>query len=348
MSLRITAIGPGATIQDGGRHGLLRFGVTPAGPMDWVAQRSANLALGNEAEAAVVEIPAGGFTVSCEDRPVTLAFAGGDFSWKREGERLPAAARITLQPGVVLTAKAGTWGSFAYLAVRGGIDVPKVMGSRSTHMRSNLGGMNGRMLAAGDLLVPARLVGPPSDEAAIEAPWLAKHFEPARELTLIRAIAGPQDDYFGPEALAIFFGEPFVLTPAADRMAYKFTGPRIAHARDFNIVTDGVAFGAVQIAGDAQPIVQMADRAPTGGYAKIAHVARADIGRLAQLRPGESCRFTRVGADEARAALLALEDQIKGTGSFLPPLKRIPTTESLLAANLIGGVTDGSAPDDRA
>ncbi|MDR3462791.1 MAG: biotin-dependent carboxyltransferase family protein [Beijerinckiaceae bacterium] len=347
MSLRVTAIGPGATIQDGGRHGLLRFGVTPAGPMDWVAMRTANLALGNEAEAAAVEIPGGGLTVTCEERPVTVAFAGGDFSWKREGEPLPPAARVTLRPGGVLTAKAGARGSFAYLAVRGGVDVPEVMGSRSTHMRSSLGGMNGRMLAAGDLLVPAQLSGPASAEGAVEAPWLANHFEPVRELTLIRAVAGPQDDYFGSEALAIFFGEPFVLTPAADRMAYKFAGPRIAHVRDFNIVTDGVALGAVQIAGDGQPIVQMADRAPTGGYAKIAHVARADIGRLAQLRPGESCRFARVGVDEARAALLALEDDVFATDSTIRPLTRSPTTESLLATNLIGGVTDGTTPDER-
>ncbi|MGD0635340.1 MAG: biotin-dependent carboxyltransferase family protein [Beijerinckiaceae bacterium] len=341
MSLRITAVGPGATIQDGGRHGLLRFGVTPAGPMDWVAMRTANLALGNAADAAAVEIPAGGLTVTCEERPVTLAFAGGDFSWKRDGERLPPAARITLQPGGILTARAGAWGSFSYLAVPGGVDVPEVMGSRSTHMRSNLGGMNGRMLTPGDLLLPAQPAGTRGDEAVIGAAWLAQDFTP------IRAVPGPQDDYFGPEALAVFFGEPFVLTPAADRMAYKFTGPRIAHIRDFNIVTDGVALGAVQIAGDGQPLVQMADRAPTGGYAKIAHVARADIGRLAQLRPGESCHFIKVSSEEARAALLALEDQVNGTPSFLQPLKRIPTTETLLAANLIGGVTDGRTPEER-
>jgi biotin-dependent carboxylase-like uncharacterized protein len=341
MSLRITAAGPGATIQDGGRHGLLRFGVTPAGPMDWVAMRTANLTLGNEADAAVVEIPGGGLTVTCEERPVTLAFAGADFSWKRDGERLPPAARIILQPGGILTARAGAWGNFSYLALPGGIDVPEVMGSRSTHVRSNLGGLNGRMLAPGDLLLPAQPAGTRGGEAIVDAPWLTRDFTP------IRAVAGPQDDYFGPKALAVFFGAPFVLTPAADRMAYKFAGPRIAHILDFNIVTDGVALGAVQIAGDGQPIVQMADRAPTGGYAKIAHIARADIGRLAQLRPGESCHFMNVSPDKARAALLALEDQVSGTSSFLQPLKRIPTTESLLAANLIGGVTDGRMPEEQ-
>jgi allophanate hydrolase subunit 2 len=132
-----------------------------------------------------------------------------------------------------------------------------------------------------------------------------------------------------------------VLTPAADRMAYKFAGPPIAHQADFNIVSDGVALGAVQIAGDGQPMVLMADRQPTGGYPKIAHVCRADIGRLAQLRPGDACRFRAIDQEEARVALLALEHEVATVMALLTPLRKAFTAESLLGANLIGGVVDG-------
>lgn len=335
MSLRITATGPGATIQDAGRRGYLRFGVTPAGPMDWVAMVTANIALGNRPGAAAIEIAGGGLTAVCEDQPVTLAFAGADFIWKRDGERLPAAGRITLQPGETLSARAGAWGGFTYIAVSGGFDIPEVMGSRATHMRSSVGGLNGRMLAAGDLLLPAGDDSGDGTDAVITAPWLAPPEEP------VLVVLGPQDDHFTPEALALLGEAAFTLTPAADRMAYKFSGPRLTHRIDFNIVTDGVALGAVQVAGDGQPMVQMADRASVGGYPKIAHIARASIGQLAQLRPGQPCRFKPVPADEARDILLALEDRVALTQDYMQPLKRVPTTESLLAVNLIGGVTDG-------
>ena len=331
--LTIESAGPGATIQDSGRFGWLRFGVTPAGPMDWVAFETANLALGNAPGAAAIEIGPGGLALAT-DTPVPLAFAGGGFVWTRGGRELPAAACILLRPGETLRARAGRWGSFAYCAVPGGIDVAEVMGSRATHVRSGLGGLNGRMLRAGDGLPPAAEIDPP-DDAEIRAPWLA------RPEALLRVVLGPQDDYFTDAAIATLQGSDFTLTGAADRMAYKLEGPKLAHAKDFNVVSDGIALGAIQVAGDGQPMVLMADRQPTGGYAKIAHVCRADIGTLAQMRPGESCRFRAVAADEARAVLAKLEDRIATTPERLAPLRLLPTAASLAQANLVGGVTDG-------
>jgi biotin-dependent carboxylase-like uncharacterized protein len=333
MALRITAVGPGATIQDGGRTGFLRFGVTPSGPMDWTALWSANLVLGNAADAAAVELAAGGLTLVAET-PLTVAFAGGGFAWTLDGRSLPPAARVALDAGAVLRARAGAWGTFAYLAVPGGLDTEPVMGSRSTHLRSHLGGLDGRMLAVGDHLAPLEPQRAPQEAVAIAAPWLSRTESP------IRVVLGPQDDYFTPEALALFCAETFVLTPAADRMAYTFAGPRIAHKGDFNIVSDGVALGAIQVAGNGHPLVLMADRQPTGGYPKIAHVCRADIGRLAQLRPGDRCRFEAVDTEAARRALLDLEDQVATVTGFCQPLRNAITAEALLAANLIGGVVD--------
>lgn len=327
--------GPGATIQDGGRHGYQRYGVTPAGPMDWVAFRTANCALGND-RAAAIEVSTGGVEVICEGAPLALAFAGGAFLWRRDGVLLPQAARLLLEPGKTLAARAGYSGAFAYLAVEGGFETPVTMGSRATHVRSAMGGIEGRMLRAGDVLPAASTERPDSAsfEATIDAPWLAREPDP------FRVVLGPQDDYFTVESLNVFFEGQFTLTPAADRMAYRFDGPDIAHAGGYDIVSDGVALGAIQIAGDKKPLILMADRQPTGGYPKLGHVVRADIGRLAQMRPGETCRFRAVSAAEARAALLLREDEIAETVNCLRPLRRALTSESLFEANLIDGIVD--------
>ncbi len=339
--LRILSAGPGATIQDAGRHGYLRYGVTPAGPMDWTAFQTVAFALGNDEKATAIEVSVGGVSVGAEDGPLVIAFAGGAFDWRRDGQALPAAARLVLKPGEILSARAGSRGAWTYLGVAGAIDTPIVMGSRATHVRSGIGGFEGRMLRAGDILPVGPRAAPALDaaidaeiDAEIDAPWLGAGKGP------IRVIPGPQDDYFSVEALATFFAESFTLTPAADRMAYRFEGAPIAHARGHDIVSDGIALGAIQIAGDQAPLVLMADRQPTGGYPKLGHVISADIGRLAQMRPGETCRFSRASLEEARAALHAIDAEIAATPTRLRPLAREMTSAWLLQNNLIDGVVD--------
>ena len=335
--LRVMRAGPGVTIQDCGRHGHLRFGVTPAGPMDWIAHQSANLIVGNSADAAALEISVGGIDLVCENAPVTLAFCGGAFAWTRDGNKLPFAARIALSPGERLAARAGAWGAWCVLALHGGIDVPPVMGSRATHTRTAIGGFNGRALADGDVLEILASDTPVADAAIIpfDAPWLAQDLSP------IRVVLGPQDDYFSGQGIADFFKQSFRLTPMADRMAYRFEGPQIEHSKGFNIISDGMALGAIQIGGDGNPLIMMADRAPTGGYPKIGHVARADISRLAQMRPGEHCQFVQVTPSEARAALIVLQRSVEGVAELLTQGALQPTTEALLSTNLIGGVVSG-------
>lgn len=331
-ALRIVSAGPGATIQDRGRFGYLRYGVTPAGPMDWTAFRTVALALGNDAAAAAIEISVGGLSVCAEDGPLRVAFAGGGFDWRRDGRPIPAAARLMLRPGETLSARAGAGGAWAYLGVAGGFATAPELGSRSTHLRSRIGGLEGRMLCAGDSL-PVGPGGASALDAAIDAPWLFGQGP-------IRVVLGPQDDYFTADALAAFFAGEFTLTAAADRMAYRFEGAPIAHARGHDIVSDGVALGAIQIAGDRAPLVLMADRQPTGGYPKLGHVILADIGRFAQMRPGEKCRFARASLEEARAALQAIDAAIATTPDRLRPLAREMTPAWLLASNLIDGVVD--------
>jgi biotin-dependent carboxylase-like uncharacterized protein len=211
-----------------------------------------------------------------------------------------------------------------------------VLGSRATHTRAHLGGLDGRMLQTGDRLPFANDSGSPKNEAAIHAPWLGKWAE------ALRVVLGPQQDYFDAAALAAFFAAEFRVAHQADRMAYRLEGPKIAHNRDFNIVSDGIALGAIQIAGDGQPLVLMADHQPTGGYPKLGYVIRADIGRLAQLRPRESCRFIPVDVETARAAFLDLDAKIAQTANHLRQIQRVPTSEDLLRINLISGVVDRS------
>lgn len=342
--LRVVRAGPGHTIQDAGRPGYLRFGVTPAGPMDWQAFRTAHLALDNDpATAAALEISVGGLELACEEAGLWVAVCGGDFSWKHSGREVGPAARFHLQPGDTLAVRPGAFGSYTYLAVEGGFDTPIVLGSRATHTRSFIGGIDGRMLQAGDRLACLAMQMGSRDtgfsEARIDAPWLGRDDAP------LRVVLGPQEDYFSAEAIAAFFANEFRVTTTADRMAYRLAGQEIAHQKGFNIVTDGVALGAIQIAGDKQPLVLMADRQPTGGYPKIGHVVRVDISRLAQLRPGDPCRFVEASVDAARAALLAREEEILHTADYLRPLKRLPSTEDLLRLNLVGGVTDGRVAD---
>ena len=333
-AITLGAVGLGATIQDAGRFGLLRFGVTPAGPMDPFALATANLALGNTSGAAAIEVGPGGIALTCDTR-LSMAFAGGGFRWSRDDQALPPAARVTLRPGETLRTRAGTWGQWCYLAVPGGIDVPLVLGSRATHVRSKLGGLEGRALGPGDRLAPLGSSAGDLDDVEIQAGWL-KSME-----ALLRVVLGPQDDHFTAEAVEAFLDARWSVTAQADRMAYALDGPRLEHARDFNILSDGVALGAVQVAGDGKPLVLMADRQPTGGYPKIAHVCRADIGLLAQLRPGQSCRFVAATAEAARQALIATDATLADVPRRLVSLRRKPSADRLRTSNLIDGVTDG-------
>ena len=340
MSLRVVSAGPGATIQDGGRIGYLRYGVVASGPMDFLAFEIANRALENPAGAACIEISLGGIEVICVTEPIRLAFAGGGFSWQRDGTRLPSAAVVTLAPGERLSVKPGRWGTWCYLAIEGGFDVPLVLGSRSTYARFAIGGLDGRALRADDVIPSvapqARSRGTAAnEESAIISPLLDRCDD------RIRVVLGPQDDYFTPEALATFFEGTYAISPRCDRMGYWLEGPRLAHLSGFDIVSDGIPLGAIQVPGEGRPLILMADHQATGGYPKLGTVIRADIGAVAQHRPGDSLRFVRCSVDAARRALLELYAALVRP-LVLEPLGAELRSEDLLARNLIGGVTDGS------
>lgn len=296
-ALEILRAGPACTVQDAGRHGILRCGVTPAGPMDWLAHRTANILALNAAGAATVEIGPGGIAVTARDGPPRLGIAARGFRLRRDGSALPTRIALTLQPGAVLDIAPGATHLWAYLALAGGFDEQPVMGSYATHLRSALGPFGGKALIAGQVLPALR------HAAGVEEYALWERVPP--DTGPIRYIPGSQDDFFTDQALASFAIAQYTVAPRSDRMAYRLQGPPLAHAKGHDILSDGIALGAIQVPGDGLPLVPMADRQPTGGYPKLGTVIRAGLPRLAQTRPGQTIRFAPVMVEAAVAALRA-------------------------------------------
>lgn len=338
-ALRILSAGPGVTVQDGGRHGYLRYGVTVAGPMDPLAHAVANRALGNAAGSAAIEVSPGGVELTADDQPVSLAVAGGAFRVTLDGEALPANTVVLLEPGATLRLRAGDSGMWGYVAVAGGLALPPVLGSQSTHLRTGMGGLAGRMLRSGDRLPVGAAAGPVAAAGEIIAPLLD------RPADIIRVLPGPQNDYFDAEMFAAFLAGPWRISERGDRMACFLEGPTVSHRLGFNIPSDGVAMGAIQVPGEGQPIVLMADRQSTGGYPKIATVIGADLGRLAQARPGTLIAFRSVTHADAVRALAEERSFLAGPIPVEPLRRSAFSADFLLARNLVGGWIDGLRPD---
>jgi 5-oxoprolinase (ATP-hydrolysing) subunit C len=338
-ALKIIAAGPGVTLQDAGRHGYLRYGVTAAGPMDRLAMATANRAVGAAPGATAIEVSLGGIELTADGAALAVAIAGGNFDVTIDGQRLPGAVRLALTPGAKLRIRAGGDGAWCYLAVGGSIDVPPILGSNATHTRSSLGGVDGRALAAGDVLPVRDVIPNEGGAAALTAPWLDRSDDP------IRVILGPQDDYFSREQIRAFCGELWTVSHRSDRMAYFLDGAQIAPANGLDIVSDGIVMGAIQVLGDGRPMVLMADRQVTGGYPKIATVIGPDQGRLAQMRPGSPVRFAVTTIDAAVAARRA-ERAILEAPVEAVPLRKDPSAELLLGSNLISGVSGGGLETD--
>ncbi|MCJ2068099.1 biotin-dependent carboxyltransferase family protein [Methylobacterium sp. J-030] len=336
-ALVVEAAGPGITLQDGGRHGYLRYGITAAGPMDPLMHATANRAAGNPLDATAIEISTGGVTLSADGGAIGIALVVPGFRVALDGAALPGCVVLTLEPGRTLVVRAGDAGCWGYLAVCGRIAVAPVLGSNATHTRSGLGGLDGRGLAAGDRL--------PVDEGRsgdvsphrLTAPWLD------RDPRVIRVVLGPQDDYFAPDQIAAFLSGPWTVSPRGDRMACFLDGTPLTHAKGHDIVSDGVAMGAIQVPGNGLPIVLMADRQSTGGYPKVATVIGPDLGRLAQVRGGARIAFRQVTVDEAVAARRAERAVLREPVAREPVVRADFASDFLLGLNLVGGVTDGRA-----
>jgi antagonist of KipI len=303
--IRVLDPGPQTTVQDGGRRGQLRYGIPPSGPVDARSFTLANRLVGNPDAAAGLEFTLMGPRLRAES-PCTMAVTGAEAPITINDAPAAAWTTLSLRAGDVLKIGAVQAGVRGYVAIAGGVDVPPVLGSRATYLRGRLGGLEGRALRRDDLLrvgaggtVRGRTV-----PAGVIPNWRA---EP-----VLRVVLGPQADRFTDAGLAAFLGGVYEVLPQSDRMGVRLSGPRIAHARGHDIISDGIALGAVQVPGDGQPIVLLVDRQSTGGYTKIATVCSFDIPRIGQAKPGQRVRFAAVDVAEAqrlsRAAAADIEN----------------------------------------
>ncbi len=297
--------GPLTTIQDLGRYGYQQYGIPPSGALDDYAFRAGNLLVSNEESAASLEITLFG----CQLRVLqdtAVAVTGADLTATLNGSPIPRWETVPVHRREMLSFPRLKSGCRAYLAVAGGINVPRVMGSRATYTKDGIGGLEGRALRKGDILRTAA-ARPLTRRARISAAHLPAYGSRIE----LRVILGPQDDCFTEGGIHTFLQSDYTVSIQADRMGYRLEGTPIPHRRKADIISDGLPLGAVQVPGDGLPIVLLADRQTTGGYTKIATVISVDIPELAQTKPGDQVRFRRISENEAVTALQEYERKIQ-------------------------------------
>jgi biotin-dependent carboxylase-like uncharacterized protein len=293
--------GPLTTVQDLGRFGQLRYGIPPSGAIDRFAFVVANRLVGNADGAAALECTMMGPRFEVETA-CAIAVTGADMPISVNGESVERWAALRLKAGDSVKIGTARSGVRSYIAFSGGIDVPVALGSCSTYLRGGLGGYEGRALRRDDRLQV--FAACPVPLPSIARPLIPSYAgEPS-----IRVVLGPQADRFRAEGIAALLEQPYKMLPQSDRMGARLEGHPIAHTRGSDIVSDGIALGSIQVPGDGQPIILLVDRQSTGGYTKIATVCSFDIGRVGQLRPGQTLRFRAVDLMEAHR--LALEFKI--------------------------------------
>jgi biotin-dependent carboxylase-like uncharacterized protein len=339
-ALRVVSPGLMTTLQDLGRPGFQRLGIPVSGALDPISLRAANVIVGNAAATAALEIAYQGPTLAVETDSVRVALAGAGAPLDILDEtgavqRVPPLTSVRLRRGERLRVSALSGGAVAYLAIEGGFAVEPVLGSRATYTRGGIGGFGGRAIAAGDVLPLC------SDVAAEREEQMLPSLELARPVRF-RIVLGPQDDYFTEAAIRTLLDSSYTVTPATDRMGMRLDGPLLQHAKGFNIVSDGIGPGAIQVPGNGLPIVLLSDRQTTGGYPKVAAVISADLPALGRLTPGAKVAFQAVGIDEAEAARREMAACIADLEASVVPARRegVVDEAKLMAANLVSGAVD--------
>jgi antagonist of KipI len=290
--------------------------------MDELSLRVGNLLVGNDEGAAALELTLVGPTLRFDEQTL-IAFTGADLGASVDGVRLPPWRPVCVAAGAIITTEAAARGCRAYLAVAGGIDVPTVLGSRSTYVRAALGGLDGRPLKRGDLVpfgtagelsrrIAAGVLESGGTGKAVIARWgaspsLIPFF---RSAAAIRVIGGAHLQMLTGDSAERFWGTEFRVAAQSDRMGYRLEGPPLELSAPLEILSEAVAFGTVQLPPGGNPIVLMADRQTSGGYPRIGEVASVDLPLVAQLKPGDRLRFRSVSLDDAQRLYLAREDDI--------------------------------------
>ena len=323
MSIAVIRAGLLKTIQDRGRAGYRHLGIRPAGVMDPVAAGVANLLAGNREDAAVLEITLLGPTLRFECA-TWIGLAGAEFQATLDDRPLLNNARHWINAGATLELKQAQRGCRAYLAVAGGFDVPPVLASRATDLRSGWGGFEGRALQAGDILPmnvgwpgtqcsvePGSFV-PVSTSWSVELPTLKFGSAGASPSQItIPIIRGSEQTWFTRASWEALLHTTYTITPQSDRMGYRLQGEALSLSEPRELLSAASLRGKLQVPTSGQPILLMADHPPTGGYPVIATAAMAAWSLLAQAKPGDRLRFVETTRAEARQLLVEQERAIK-------------------------------------
>lgn len=291
MKLTVTYPGTLTTVQDRGRFGMQEFGITQCGAMDQDACNLANRLVENDGSEAVLEMTVMGASFSIEGKGL-IALTGADMQPKLNHVPIPMNQAIPVKSGDVLEMGMAVNGCRSYLAVSGGFDIETVMGSRSTDLKSGIGGFCGRALRVNDVLYGSET------PIVIGNTRLKVQRKPYSQSITLRFIPGPQADMFSREAMQGFLQAVYKVDAKSDRMGCRLEGPAITALNGTDIVSDGIAAGSIQVPANGKPIVLMSDHQTTGGYAKIGTVISADLPKLAQLMPGGQVKFQAVTVEQ--------------------------------------------------
>lgn len=292
------------TVQDRGRFGYLQFGIPPCGVVDAYSYKVANLLVGNDIDEAVLEVTVLGPSLNVL-RDGVIAITGADLSPHLDDLPIPLWESVSVKNGDEISFKGPRKGCRAYIGIGGGIDVPLVMGSRSTYVAGKIGGIEGRPLIAGDKILGGKNYGTPGMR-------IPQELVPSHSINpTIRIILGPQDDYFS-EGVQIFIDSEFRVSSKADRMGYRLEGPVISHKEgvEKSIISEPSVPGGIQVPPDGQPIILLIEQT-VGGYTKIAAVVSTDIRQVGQTKPGDRIRFKVIGLEEAHRLVLEEREKIR-------------------------------------
>ena len=311
MKVRVVLGGPSTTVQDLGRRGVQGDGVPESGAMDLVAARITNLLVGNAECAALIESTLAGPALLFEHDTV-VALGGGDFGATLDGEPVAPWHAFPVRAGATLALGNARQGCRAYIAVAGGVDVPPVLGARSTCLPARFGGYDGRALRAGDVFSITDVPSHPVRRALTAA------LRPTLRST-VRLIAGEQLAGLDAGSRNALFGSALRVSTRSDRMGYRLEGATLRLRAPIELLSAAVTTGTLQLPPNGEPILLMADHQTTGGYPVLGHVASVDLGSVAQLRPGDGISFAEISLDEAQHLYLERErslDTLRRTLSF--------------------------------
>jgi antagonist of KipI len=298
------------TVQDGGRFGYQKAGVSVGGVMDSFASRIANLLVENDANEATLEITMNGPTLRFETDAL-VAICGGAFRCALNGKPISMWKPLVIRSGDVLSIGACQSGYRAYIAFAGGLNIPIVMNSRSTHVQAHIGGFHGRALQPGDVLsLRSNTITIPKNPIRWGIAFSARNYIKGKR-KMIRVVKGPEYHMFTEQSQKRFFSSAYEVTTQSDRMGYRLQGQVLERKTNQEMVSEAVTFGTVQVPASGQPIVLMADCQPTGGYPRIAQVISVDLPILAQARPGDLIQFQKISWQEAQRLYIEREQEIK-------------------------------------